>query len=178
MLSRCCLSVCCFGSAQILSNPAAVQYVSELSSYVSSRGFDASLIPSLVVHGVVHPYAGEAREDFRSFLMEIIYLEQRKAGLRVFTNVFKDRMDFAAYWDSRSNVYDRLSTHILVPAAERKFVPALLPTRPPSDPQPKSDRALPQQLTAYCLIRLHAAELTLLSAGLCPVCQVGVPDVC
>ena len=122
---------------EIVSDPAASHFISASTDYLTSRGFTASMLPTFVVHNHPYPYQPEHGADFRSYLMEIIYNEQRKAGLRVYVNVFRDRMDFAEYWNTRSNVYTKLAPHILKPADQQSFAASLLPTRPPSDAAPK-----------------------------------------
>ena len=122
---------------EIVSDPAAIQFISASTTYLASRGFTTAMLPTFVVHNQLHPYRAEHGADFRSYLMEIVFNEQRKAGLRVYLNAFRDRMDFAEYWNSRSNVYTKLAPHILKPAEQQTFAPNLLPTRPPSDAAPK-----------------------------------------
>ena len=123
--------------AAVYADPVRGQFVRDLGAYITARGLDEDVAPALVVHGAVYRYTQELAKDFRSYLMEIIYAEQRKAGLRAYIGVFKDRMDFAEYWNSRSNVYPKVSPHILRPAEAQKFVKALLPAKPPSDAAPK-----------------------------------------
>ena len=123
--------------AAVLADPAHAQYVTDLLAYASTRGLTATEAPSLILHGAVHRYLPEHSADFRSFLMELIFNEQRKAGLRVYAGVFTDRMDFAAYWNSRSKVYPKIAPHILRAPEQRTFLPSLLPAALPSDPAPK-----------------------------------------
>ena len=131
----------------ILSDAAAAQFIADTTAYVRDRGLSASssggsssssgALPSLIVHGVAYPYLAEYGKDFRSFLMEIIFNEQRKAGLRAYIGVFKDRMDFAEYWNTRSNVYPKAAPHILRAPEQQTWAGALLPITPASDPSPK-----------------------------------------
>ena len=123
--------------ASILGDATHAQFVSDLLAYTSDRGLTAAESPSLILHGAVHRYSAEHSADFRSFLMELIFNEQRKASLRVYAGVFTDRTDFAAYWNSRSNVYPKIAPHILRAAEQRVFLSSLLPAKPPSDPAPK-----------------------------------------
>ena len=122
---------------EILADTAASEYITASTNYLVSRGFTTAMLPTFVVHNQPHPYRAENGADFRSYLMELIFNEQRKAGLRVYISVFRDRMDFAEYWNSRSNVYTKLAPHILKPADQQTFASSLLPTRPPSDAAPK-----------------------------------------
>ena len=124
-------------TAAILADPSHRQFVTDLLSYSSARGLGGDIVPSLIVHGAVYRYTDEHSKDFRSYLMDILFNEQRKVGLRAYVGVFRDRMDFAEYWNTRANVYPKISAHILRPQEQHVFVKALVPALPPSDPTPK-----------------------------------------